>query len=171
MLFSKLFALANLATTALASGASIIAAMDTISATTVDLDTTTVAGWNGNIFGTVPIVIKSTQLLIDIGNGTNTAKASDVLSITEAIQVALATNELGGVVEAALDTIVAAKSKFDKLLLSPVILLNLHLQKKATQDFSSAVIDKVPESLQAVAETLVQGIIDAFDAAIEKYDL
>lgn len=170
MLFSKLFALANLATTALASGASIIAAMDTISATTVDLDTT-VAGWNGNIFGTVPIVIKSTQLLIDIGNGTNTAKASDVLSITEAIQVALATNELGGVVEAALDTIVAAKSKFDKLLLSPVILLNLHLQKKATQDFSSAVIDKVPESLQAVAETLVQGIIDAFDAAIEKYDL
>ncbi|KAF7545681.1 hypothetical protein G7Z17_g8985 [Cylindrodendrum hubeiense] len=170
MLLSKIFALVSLASTALASGDTITAAMGTISSTTTELETT-VSGWNGKPLGTLPIIIKSTKLLIDIKSGTTTAEDSAVLSLGEALQVAQATNSLAAVVEPALDTIVAAKPKFDALLLGPIILLNLELQKKATEDFSSAVVEKVPEALQAVAEALVQPILDAFDAAIDAYAL
>ncbi|KAH7150272.1 putative antigenic cell wall galactomannoprotein [Dactylonectria estremocensis] len=170
MLFPKVLALASLASTALASGASIVAAISTISATTTDLDDA-VTSWNGGLLGTIPIVIKSTALLIDINNGTTTAEASAALSVAEALQVAQATIKLSDVVVAALDNIVAARPKFDKLLLRPVIWINLQLQQKATQEFSAAVVEKVPAALQPVAEALVEGIENAFAAAIEEYAL
>ncbi|KAH7134097.1 antigenic cell wall galactomannoprotein-like protein [Dactylonectria macrodidyma] len=170
MLFPKVLALVSLASTALASGASIVAAISTISATTTDLDDA-VTSWSGGVLGTIPIVIKSTALLIDINNGTKTAEASAALSIAEALQVAQATIKLSDVVVDALDNIVAAKPKFDKLLLSPVIWVNLQLQQKATKEFSAAVVEKVPAALQAVAETLVAGINTAFEEAIEAYAL
>jgi hypothetical protein len=170
MLLSKVFALAGLASTALASGASIIAAMDSISNSTKALNKT-IASWDGRVLGVCPIVVKSTQLLLDIKNGTEVAHASANLTFSEAVQVASATTSLATVVNSTLTTIIKAKSKFDKLLLSPVILVTLELQKGATDDFSAAVIEKVPASLQATAKGLVKPISDAFSKAIDKYSL
>ncbi|KPM34109.1 hypothetical protein AK830_g12463 [Neonectria ditissima] len=170
MRLSHMLGLASLATTAAASGASIIASMATITNTSIALNTS-VATWDGGLLGTIPIVVKSTQLLVDIKNGTATANASNPLSAAEAAQVAQATTQLAGVVEDVLATIVRAKRKFDKLLLSPAILLNLELQNNATQEFSEAVVAKVPKDLQAFAKTLIEPIQNAFDAAIKKYAL
>ncbi|KAI5463611.1 antigenic cell wall galactomannoprotein-like protein [Mariannaea sp. PMI_226] len=170
MLLSKALAFAGLATTAAASGASIVSAMDAISNATKALNKT-VASWDGLILGTAPIIVRSTQLLIEIKNGTEVAQASANLTFAEALQVAGATQSLSTVVNSTLTTIINAKHKFDRLLLSPIILLNLHLQKDATDDFSAAVIEKVPAALQETAKGLVKPISDSFDNAISKYKL
>ncbi|KAH7000952.1 antigenic cell wall galactomannoprotein-like protein [Ilyonectria destructans] len=168
MILTKLFTLSLLTSTALASGATIIAAMGVISDTTTALGDA-VTAWDGSLDGTTAIVVLSDQLLSDTGDGTSVAEASDELSLSEAIDVATATNSLGAVVEAALDTIVDAKSKFDALGVSSVILQTLQSQKAATETFSDAVIAKVPAVLQDTAESLVQPILDAFDDAIAAY--
>ncbi|KAF7547004.1 hypothetical protein G7Z17_g8034 [Cylindrodendrum hubeiense] len=168
MILTKLFTLSLLTSTALASGATIIAAEAVISDSTTALEDA-VAAWDGSLGGTAAIVTLSDQLLSDTEDGTTVAEASAALSVSEAIDVATATNSLASVVEAALDTIVAAKSKFDALGVSSVILTTLQTQKAATVTFSDAVIDKVPAVLQGTAQTIVQPILDAFDDAIEAY--
>ncbi|KAJ3523013.1 hypothetical protein NM208_g12616 [Fusarium decemcellulare] len=90
-------------------------------------------------------------------------------SFDETLQVAQATINLAADVNTTLETVIRAKPDFDRLLLSPVILLNLKLQQDASEDFSSAVIEKVPEELQGNAETLTKGIDDSFVKAIKKY--
>jgi hypothetical protein len=153
-----------------ADGAGIVASIDTISTDTLALNET-VSSWKGGLLGTIPIIAKSTSLLENIKKGTKVASASANLTLIEAIQVAQATQALAADVNSTLETIISAENKFDHLLLGPVILLNLKLEKDATQDFSSAVITKVPASLQPVATRLVEGIITGFDKAIETYKL
>ncbi|CAM1511959.1 Fc.00g094720.m01.CDS01 [Cosmosporella sp. VM-42] len=170
MKIPSLLSLIALATPALTSGDSISGAMSQISSTTTTLGNT-VAAWNGLILTTLPILTQSTELLHNIKNGTKTAKASEVLDFGGAIEVAGATQALAGVVNKTLQIIIDSKHKFDKRLLSPVILLNLELQKDATEDFSNAVIAKVPEALQETAKGLVKPITDSFDKAIHKYAL
>ncbi|KAF7558745.1 hypothetical protein G7046_g5413 [Stylonectria norvegica] len=170
MLLPKLLALSTLVTTALGSGASIVSAMADITNTTTDLQSS-VSSWSGNPIGTVPIVVKSAELLLCIKSGSQVASASAPLTTDEAVQVAQATQKLAAAVNATLETIIAAKTKFDKLLLGPVILLNLELERDASKDFSNAVVEKVPEALQGVAKTLVQGIDDSFKKAIKWYNL
>lgn len=68
-----------------------------------------------------------------------------------------------------LETVIRAKPDFDRLLLRPVILLNLELQRDLTEDFSDAVIAKVPDELQANAKELVKGIGESFEKAIKTY--
>ncbi|KAH6895965.1 hydrophobic surface binding protein A-domain-containing protein [Thelonectria olida] len=168
MLLSRVLTLAGLASTAVASGATIIAAMDSISNSTKALNKT-IASWDGRVLGVCGITVKSTQLLLDIKNGTEVAHASANLTFNEAVQVASATTSLATVVNSTLTTIIKAKSKFDKLLLTPVIHVTLELQKNATDEFSAAVIEKVPKSLQGTAKGLVKPIAEAFDKAIKKY--
>ncbi|KAK2061982.1 hypothetical protein LY76DRAFT_565990 [Colletotrichum caudatum] len=129
----------------------------------------TVVSWNGGLFGTLPIVVQSTKLLIKINEATGVAQDSAPLNSLEAITVALSTQELAGGVETTLGNVVGAKLKFDKLLLSPIILLNLKQEKSATDKFSAAVVEKVPESLKGAAGTLVGRIETAFDDAIATY--
>jgi hypothetical protein len=56
------------------------------------------------------------------------------------------------------------------LIVSPVILLNLKLEKAATDKFAAAVISKVPTALQATAQGLITPIDNAFDSAIAVYE-
>ncbi|KAK2031557.1 hypothetical protein LX32DRAFT_637138 [Colletotrichum zoysiae] len=156
------------AVSVLADGAAIVAAMDEIAAANTELGET-VASWNGGLFGTLPIIVQSTKLLIKINEATGIAQDSAPLNSIEAITVALSTQELAGGVETTLGNVVGAKPKFDKLLLSPIILLNLKQEKSATDKFSAAVVEKVPESLKGAAGTLVGRIETAFDNAIATY--
>lgn len=170
MRLSLLPTLAALAATVLADGAAIVSAIDAIDKSTVALGSG-ITSWNGKLLGALPIVGSSTKLLIDVKKGTKTAEQSEPLTNDEAFQVAFATINLAADVNVTLGAIIEAKPKFDKVLLSPVILGNLKIQQGATEEFSGAVIDKVPAELQDIAKQLVGGIADSFDQAIEAYKL
>lgn len=146
-------------------------ALGLIQTQTADLGSA-VANWRGDLLGALPITTKSAQLLSQLRTSTRTADASPPLSRDEALAVALATADLSQVVQATLGTIVDNKPRFDRLLiLSPVVLLNLEMQRGATADFSDAVVRRVPDDFRAVAQGLIKPIDDAFAAAIDKYKL
>ncbi|KAK4089265.1 hypothetical protein Purlil1_6254 [Purpureocillium lilacinum] len=156
---------------ALADGKAIVSAINTIKADTVDLGNHA-ASFKGDIIGVIPIAVGSLHLLDDIKKGTKTADASQPLTTPEALDLAGATGDLATQVNKTLTAIIAAKPKFDKLLVvSPIILLNLEQQQKATKDFSAKVVSKVPTELQAIAQALIKPIDDGFAQAIDKYKL
>ncbi|KAI6819385.1 hypothetical protein KC332_g3649 [Hortaea werneckii] len=159
-----------LASTVYADGAAILKSLDKISASTNKLNDAVVA-FKGDLPGALPIAADSIALLENIHSGTKTAKASHSLTFDETIKVAGATFGLQSTVNMTLANIEDAKPKFDKLLLSPVILGNLKLDKSTTDEFSMAVTEKVPENLQATAMQLTAGFDAAFDEAIATYKL
>jgi hypothetical protein len=72
-------------------------------------------------------------------------------------------------VQSALSVVIAAKDKFAKLLLAPVIKIDLELEKAATDKFSAAIITKVPTAFQALAQSLTAPVDVAFGYAIGNY--
>jgi hypothetical protein len=171
MRLTSLFPIAFLATTVLASGASIVAAISKISNDTTALNSsvTKFSASKGNPLLLLPIVIQSASLLSDINSGTKVASSSANLTLAEVISVAGATTGLVSSVQSVLANIVATKSLFDRELVSPVIYLNLVQEKSATDKFSAAVISKVPADLQGLAASIVAPADTAFTAAISDY--
>ncbi|KAG5984263.1 hypothetical protein E4U54_006154 [Claviceps lovelessii] len=154
-----------------ADGKSITAALGAIQNKTTDLGTS-VSSWSGHLLSALPITISSSSLLGQIKDATSTAHASDPLTLDGALAVALATGSLAAVVQTTLRTIVDNKPRFDKLLiLSPVVLIELKLQRHATAQLSGAIVDKVPEAFRAVAQGLIKPIDDAFGAAIDAFTM
>lgn len=159
-----------LSTSVVADGASIKASMATISDSVTSLNgSVTDFVSSGNPLKLLPIIIKSTGLLSDINSATDSATASANLTLTETLDVASATLNLAKVVESVLDNIVAGEKRFSLALVSPIIYLNLQLEKDATDKFAAAVVSKVPESLQGTAAALIAPIDDAFVAALAAY--
>jgi hypothetical protein len=170
MIFTRVFApLALFTGIVIADGAAIHSCLVNINNYTLTLNTT-VSSWDGGLFTTLPIVVQSATLLGAINNGTSTAEASANLTITESITIALDVIKLVTSVNTTLTTIMASKPKFDHLLLSPVILLNLQLEKDATAKMSDAILAKVPSTLQATALSLSAKIDDSFTEAIALYN-
>lgn len=157
-----------LASTALASGATISKALYSIANSTLELNQT-ITHWPRNIIGTVPIIEKTTILSSKIHNGTRVARASKPLSQEEALQVAKATQKLSASVNLTLETIIHAKHDFESLTLSRVIVLNLQLQRDLSRDLAEAVIEKVPKDLRDPAKELIKSIDDSFKRAIRRY--
>jgi hypothetical protein len=170
----SLLPLSFLIARAVADGASIIAAMTTISDATVALNNTVTSFPSNPLLDLLdigPLLSDSITLLNDIDSATSIAKQSGNLSLSDATSVAQATLALVSGVESSLTNIVNAKSKFDKLLVvSPVILLNLKDEKSATDKFGAAVVAKIPPALQATAQSLLAPIDDAFNSAIAAYE-
>lgn len=152
----------------IADGAAIVNAITAIQNATNEL-TTTVSNYNGNILGSLPIILQSTSLLSTIKKGTQTAEESAALADLEAVTVGLATITLVGNVNASLDAIVDAKPKFDRNLLTPVVLLNLEQQRSASSDFSDAVVSKLPPTFVSTGQQLAAQISEAFSEAISVY--
>lgn len=157
------------ASSVLADGAAIADAISAIQNATQELNAT-VATWNGGILGAIPIVSESTSLLTAINDATATAKQSANLSAIEAITVGLDIITLVTDVNSTLTTIIDAKLKFDKTLLTGVVLLNLGLEKSASAEFSDAVIEKLPETFVSTGQTLSDEITASFDQAIDVYN-
>lgn len=170
MRFTALLAPLGLCASVFADGQAIVDSIGVISSITGELNTA-VSSWKGDLLGALPIVGKSTELLKDINNGTKTAKASQPLSVLEAITIAGAIQNLQKSVNTTLTTIIGSKKKFDRLLLSPVILLNLDLEKDASDRLGAAIKAKVPENLQTVAQGLQDTLDGYFDTAIDAYKL
>ena len=127
--------------------------------------------WKGNFLGTLPIIKDSAALLIDIKSGAKDAKDSPPLTLDEAFDVAGATIDLTNTVNSTLQSVIERKPDFDKLLLSPIILGNLELQRSATEKFSAAIVEKVPTEAQPIAEDLIADIDASFQRALDAYDL
>ncbi|KAL9115255.1 MAG: hypothetical protein Q9227_001049 [Pyrenula ochraceoflavens] len=153
---------------ALADLQSITAAITKIQSDTLQLNET-VAGFNGNPLTVLQILAESTALLADINKAAFTAQSSANLSDTDALTLAGTVQALSGDVTSTLTTIVDKKPVFQRELLAPGILLNLVLEKDATDRFSSALVSKVPPELQTIAQGLTQPIDQAFDSAIAAY--
>ncbi|POR35510.1 Uncharacterized protein TPAR_04291 [Tolypocladium paradoxum] len=159
------------AATVLADGKAIMAAMNTIKADTAHLGAT-VASWRGDLLGVLAIAGESFGLLDDLKKGSRTADRSAPLTQDEALAIATVTADLATEVNKTLSAIIVAKPRFDRLLIvSPIILINLEAQQKATADFSAKVVAKVPKDLQAIAQSLIQPINDAFKKAIARYQI
>ena len=168
MKFTTLLAPLALVGAALADSKSIVGALTTVDGTTTKLGNA-VAKWKGDLLGTLPIVAESTALLVQVGKGTKTAKDSAALDFAGTIDVATATNKLVVSVNTTMTALIGARKKFDKLLLTPVILIDLGLQRRATSEMSAAIIAKVPADLQALAKNLVAPIDASFALAIAAF--
>lgn len=168
-LLNSLLALLALVAIVIADGASIVAAEQTIATDTLALNDT-VASWDGNPLTVLKILVESTKLLVDINAATGVAKASANLSDTEAFSVAVETQALAVDVQSTLATIVSKKHLFQIEFLQPLTLLNLKLEKAATDAFSKAVVAKVPAALAGAAASLTAPIDQAFDAAIAAFE-
>lgn len=162
--------LAFLASTVAADGQAIADAVGVINTVTLELQSK-VTSWKGDLLGALPITVVSAELLADINNATKTAKASAPLDALEALTVAIAVNNLSGSVNQTIAAIVARRPQFDKLLLRPVILLNLELEKDATDKLGAALADKVPAELKPAAQQLQATIDGYFDTGIQAYKL
>ncbi|KAK4150782.1 putative antigenic cell wall protein [Chaetomidium leptoderma] len=168
MKFTTLLAPLALVGTALADGKAVVAALTKVDETTGKLGDA-VTKWKGDIFGTLPIIAESTTLLVQVKKGTKTAEESEALDFDATLAVATATNNLVTSVNTTLSALMDAKPKFDKLLMSPLILVTLGLQKRATTDMSAAIIAKVPAELQELAKGLVAPIDASFEQAIDAF--
>lgn len=156
------------ASAALADGAAVADAISTIQDSTLEL-ANTVASWDGGILGALPIIIDATSLLGAIKDGTATAEDSATFSDVEAATVGVATISLVTDVNSTLTTLIAAKPKFDKGLLTGIVLLNLEAEKSAAADFSDAVVSKLPATFTTTGEQLAGQIAAAFDQAIDVF--
>jgi hypothetical protein len=165
--------LSLLATQVLADGASILAAISDISNATVALNNT-LNTFPGNpllaIGDIAPLLVDSVNLLDDINVGTTVATQSANLTLPETIEVAQATVALSHTVTSTLSNLMRVKTKFDKLvIISPVVLVDLKLEKEATDRFGAAIIAKVPAAFQATALGLLSPITAAFNTTIAYY--
>ncbi|KAH6608516.1 cell wall mannoprotein 1 [Trichoderma cornu-damae] len=148
----------------------ILTALNTIATDTVGLNKT-VSSFGGSPLTLLQITVESAKLLADIKAGTGTANAAANLTLGQTIEIATATLGLATDVNQTIASIIAAKPSFDKLLVvDPVILLNLKLEQDAARDFGAAVVAKVPEALQAIAQSLTQRIDDSFAEGLAAYE-
>jgi hypothetical protein len=130
----------------------------------------TLASYSGDEEGLAAILDKSNTLLDDIKSGTETAKASPPLSFEDTLDLADLTATLAAYSTDNIDTLIAIKPK---LAVNPAtipitrsVLVGL---KDATQDFSAAIIQKLPLELEPVAQKLVDRIDADFERGIDAY--
>lgn len=166
-------ALSLLVTQVLADGASILLAMDTITNATKALNTT-LNSFPDNPFLAIgdiaPLLVDSVNLLDDINHGTTVATQSANLTLSETIEVAQSTLALSSTVSTTLSNLMRTKAKFDKLkVITPVVLVNLKLEKDATDRFGAAVLEKIPPAFQAQAKSLLSPIEASFNTTIAYY--
>jgi hypothetical protein len=159
MLFKSLAIVGFAATSVLASGAAIVKDLGTIRTKNAALNNTVVK-WDGGLFTAIPILGASTDLNKAVDAGTKTAQASAPLSLDEATQVYIATQGLQGDIVITINSIIAAKPKFDKAGVTFITTSNLAASRKSAAAFGAAVVAKVPTDLQSFA----QGVVAQIDA-------
>lgn len=152
----------------LADGTAIVSAVTSIQSATNGF-TAAVAGWTGDAVSAIPIITQSTAALAAINRGTTSALLSNTLTTTEATGVGTAIVALVGSIKTSLDTLVASKPKFDKILLSPSVILTLEQEKAEYSAFSASVFSKFPDAFAATGQQLAAQITAEFDGAISSY--
>lgn len=169
MLLSKIVSPLALAATVLADGAAIDAALQTIDKDIKAL-TSSLKGFSGDIFATLPILGATTTLNNAIKQGTKVANSSQALSSDDTVGLA---NTVGTIITdatASIDAFIADKPAFDKLyIVSPIAVGLVKGLKTSTVDLGDAIIAKVPADFKEVATQLVGQINDQFDRGVAAY--
>ncbi|OAA42529.1 antigenic cell wall galactomannoprotein [Beauveria brongniartii RCEF 3172] len=162
----KLLTLAALATTAVAD---IKGCLETIAASTVQLDKS-VTSYQGGLLGLVPITTDALCLLNDINQCTSTARASAPLDYEAALDIAGATGTLADNVNTVIDDLVRAKPKFDRLLIvTPIIKVTVEQEREATKELCKQILAKIPKELADIAAILIKQIDDKFAEGIKAF--
>ena len=169
MLLSKIVSPLALAATVLADGAAINAALQTIDKD-INALTSSLKGFSGDIFATLPILGATTTLNNAIKQGTKVANSSQALTSDDTVGLA---NTVGTIITdttTAIDAFIADKPAFDKLyIVSPIAVGLVKGLKTSTADLGDAIIAKVPADFKDVATQLVGQINDQFDRGIAAY--
>ncbi|KAK2590620.1 hypothetical protein QQS21_011686 [Conoideocrella luteorostrata] len=159
----------RLAVSAVADVTSINIALLTITKDLVALNST-LANFSGDVFAAIPILGSLNKLLGSIRADANTAKKSAPLNFNDTLIIDESTADLVEDSTQTLNTLIAAKPKFDKLyIVTPINLGFTKNRREATANLSSALIENVPANLQPVAKALVQGIDDDFARGAKAY--
>ena len=130
----------------------------------------TLASYSGDEEGLASILDKSNILLDDIKSGAETAKASPPLSFAETLSLADLTATLAAYSTDNIDTLIAVKPKLaEKPETIPITRSVLVDMQAAIQDFSNAVLQRVPLELEPVARKLVERIDADLERGIDAY--
>ncbi|CAK7273838.1 hypothetical protein SEPCBS57363_005854 [Sporothrix epigloea] len=156
------------ATLVIGDGAAIVDALNNVDSETKELQAR-VQNWSGDLFGTFPIITQSEHVLSSINDATDTAEDSDPLTAKEALGIATAVKTLATTVNGTMTAIINAHDDFEHLHIASIVLSNLETQKRASNEMSNVIIDKVPTALQAIAKNLAAPVDASFDQAIDVF--
>lgn len=167
MLFRSLV-ISALAGLVAADCASILASLALIDADTMKLDSD-IATFNGNILFALPVLGDNIKLNSDLINGTSIAKGSSELSMDEALSLVAPVQKLASDVNVAVTDLMDKHAAFKSNNLTGIVLVTLEATKGGASDYSTAIISKIPTSLQETAQGIVAPINDVFNKAISTY--
>ncbi|PKY05707.1 cell wall manno protein MnpA [Aspergillus campestris IBT 28561] len=172
MKFTALFTL-GLATSAIATpslvqrdGKEVQSLIKDISAKTEALDSA-ISSYNG---GDASKVQSASEELISVTTkGTETVKAGDDLTSSDALGLTSPIQDLTDKIETAVDNLISKKSKFEAAGAAGEIKAALSEQFDAAKGLAEALSAKVPEALSDIADELSAGITKALQKGVDAY--
>lgn len=169
MLLTTFLAPVAFAATVLADGAAINNALKTVD-TDIKALTSSLKGFSGNIFATLPILGATTKLNKSIKSATGITNDSGPLTSDETLALADTTNIIITDTKASIDAVIEVKPQFDKLyIVSPITAGLMKQLKTSTGELGDAIIAKVPQDFKEVATELIGEINKQFDRGLEAY--
>ncbi|KAJ6784713.1 hypothetical protein PWT90_00456 [Aphanocladium album] len=169
MLVSTILAPIALAATVLADGAAINSELKQVDQDIKAL-TSSLNGFAGNIFATLPILSATLTLDKQIKKATKVANDSQPLTSDDTISLADTVGTIITDATASIDAFIAVKPKFDKLtVVTPIAAGLVNGLKTDTGALGEAIIAKVPADFKEVAKQLVDQINAQFDRGIAAY--
>lgn len=118
---------------------------------------------------TTDLTAKSKAVEEALKKGTAAVEKAQAVSLTEAIQVQTASQELTKLTQQTIDDLIAKKSVIEGANQKKTVVDNLTAQKAASDAFIKAVVGKVPSAVSGVAQTLTKSIGDALQKGITAF--
>jgi hypothetical protein len=116
------------------------------------------------------LLTAAAQAVVDqLNNSTAIVTDTAAVSVLDAINLVSDSNTLTNSVNKTITDLIAAKPAFDAAGASGEVLSQLEDQKTASQAFIAAVVSKVPDSVQSIANSQAQNVIAALDTGITAF--
>ncbi|OAQ97760.1 hypothetical protein LLEC1_00544 [Akanthomyces lecanii] len=154
MLVSNLIAPIVFAATVFADGAAINDGLKAVDADIKAL-TASLTGFSGDLFAAIPVLGATLSLKSVIDKTTKTANASQPLTSDDTTSLAATVETIITDATASIDAFIAAKPKFDKLLIvTPIAVGQVKGLQTSTAALGNAIVAKVPADYKDVATSL-----------------
>lgn len=132
---------------------------------------TSITEWDGSLFGAPYIMDISGDVIDMILNGTTWANRAADMNATQATVVYETVLSLTTVINSTLANLDSRRPQFQHWSLDGVIQWTVELTKKRTDILSAAILEKVPDSLQSIAQAAVANIDKLFVDCIAYYNV
>ncbi|KAL4804644.1 hydrophobic surface binding protein A-domain-containing protein [Aspergillus unguis] len=117
-----------------------------------------------------PSIVKKADALADtIRQGTTSVNSQDQLNDIDALGLVSPTQTLADNTETSIQDLIDKRSKIDDLGKGCVSLQSLQELNSAAKELSSAIVSKVPESLNSIASNLSSKISSAIQKGVDAY--